>query len=267
MMTLEKSREVLENAGFKVEEVEALKGSCKVKGLSIGEGSIRPTLYGENVKEMDEEELISLARHTMEMKPDVDISIVKDRDYILNNCFSCIRHRTDDENAVKWKVYGDLEEYVRLNMGESNGNNMSTIISKDLLKSAGISREELRAHARKNLKETVRIQSMAEVLSGLMKTSEDNMDIPEMDNILYVASNESRVYGASVMLLESVLHDFCVKHGMDSCYIIPSSLHEVILTSTNMPIADVNAMIQEVNETQVCEWERLSDHVYTFVAA
>lgn len=266
-MTLEKSKEVLENAGFRVDEVEALKGSCKVKGLSIGEGKIRPTLYWDNVKELDEEELISLARRSMEMKPDLDISMVKDRDYILENCVSCIRHKTDDENAVKWEAYGDLEEYVRLNMGETHGNNMSTIISKDLLKSVGISTEELHAHARKNLKETVRIQSMAEVLCGLMNTSEDNLDIPEMDNLLYVASNETRVYGASVMLLESVLQDFCATHGMDSCYIIPSSLHEVILTSTKMPIAEVNAMIQDVNETQVSEWERLSDHVYTFVAA
>ena len=267
MMTLEKSREVLEDAGFKVEEVEALKGSVKVKGLSIGEGSIRPTLYGENLRELDEEELISLARQTLQMKPDLDISRVKDRDYILANCVSCIRHETDDENAVKWPVYGDLEEYVRLNMGQdASGNNMSTIISRDLMRSAGISMEELRLHARKNLEKTVRIQSMSEVLRGIMNTSENDLDIPEMDNIMYVASNEAKVYGASVMLLDSVLQDFCVKHGMDSCNIIPSSSHEIILTSTNIPIEEVNSMIREVNMT-INKWDILSDHVYTFVAA
>ena len=265
-MMLNEAKRTLENAGIKVQEVDTLKGSCKVAGLSLGEGPVRPTLYGQTVEEMTEEELVQFALRVMEQIPEVDISFAKDKDFILDHCVSCIRHRTDDEKAVKWEVYGDLEEYVRIDLGTDAVNrNMSTIVTPELLDTAGISPEELRMYARRNLKKTVTIQSMTEVLMGLM--GDTGMDIPEPDGVMYVASNESRVNGAAVMLLEGVLREFCKEHGMDSCYIIPSSLHEVILISPSMPMTEINAMIQDVNETQVNEWERLSDHVYTFVAA
>lgn len=265
-MILKEAKRTLENAGIRVQEVDTLKGSVKVAGLSLGDGPVRPTLYGQTVEEMTEEELVQFAIRAMEQIPEVDISFAKDKDFILNHCVSCIRHRTDDEKAVKWEVYGDLEEYVRIDLGtDAINRNMSTIVTPELLDTAGISPEELRIYARRNLKKTVTIQSMTEVLMGLM--GDTGMDIPEPDDIMYVASNESRVNGAAVMLLEGVLKDFCKEHGMDSCYIIPSSLSEVILTSTNIPITEINSMIQDVNESQVNEWERLSDHVYTFVAA
>lgn len=265
-MKLEEAKRVIEESGYKVQEVEALKGSCMVQGLSIGEGTVRPTVYASVIKDMDEQELLSFVAHSVDQAPQIDLSFTKDKDYILDHCVSCIRHRTDDERAVKWEVYGDLEEYVRINLGtDANNNNMSTVVTNELLESAGVSREELRVYARKNLKDTVRIQSMTEVLRGLMGNT--GMDIPEPEDILYVASNESGVNGAAVMLLENVLKEFCKQHGLESIYIIPSSLHEVILASAKMPLCDVDSMIRDVNSSQVDPWDQLSDHVYTFVAA
>lgn len=266
-MLLAEAKKVMEEAGIKVQTVDALKGSCKVQGLSIGDGRIRPTLYASSIETMDEAELIEFARRSMEHVPQVDLAITKDREYILANCVSCIRHQTDDERSVKWSAYGDLEEYVRLNLGSDGDAAMTTVITREFLESAGISEEELHIHARKNLKDTVRIQSMSEVLSGLMGMEEVVPEPCDSDLQMWVASNTSRVNGAAVMLLRGVLRDFCADHGLDSVYIIPSSLHEVILTSAKIPMVEINSMIEDVNETQVNEWERLSDHVYTFFAA
>lgn len=265
-MKLEEAKRVIEESGFKVQEVEALKGSCLVQGLSIGEGTIRPTVYASVIEDMDEQELLSFVAHSVDKAPQIDLAFTKDKNYILDHCISCIRHRTDDDRAVKWEVYGDLEEYVRINLGnDDNNNNMSTVVTHELLESSGVSREELRVYARRNLKETVRIQSMSEVLSGLM--GDMAMEVPEPDVMMYVASNESRINGAAVMLLENVLKDFCKQHNLDSIYIIPSSLHEVILTSAKMPLCEIDSMIRDVNSSQVDPWDQLSDHVYTFVAA
>ena len=266
-MLLAEAKKVMEEAGIKVQKVEALKGSCKVQGLSIGDGRIRPTLYASSIEAMDEAELVEFARRSIEHVPQVDLAITKDREYILANCVSCIRHQTDDNRAVKWSAYGDLEEYVRLNLGSDGDADMTTVITKEFLELAGLSEEELHIYARKNLKDTVTIQSMSEVLSGLMGMDEVVPEPSDADLQMWVASNISRVNGAAVMLLEGVLQDFCTEHGLDSVYIIPSSLHEVILISEKISMVDINSMIEDVNKTQVKEWERLSDHVYTFVAA
>ncbi len=266
-MNMAEAKKVIMDAGIKVRDVETLKGSCKVQGLSVGEGSIRPTLYEKTIEDLDEIELIDLVERTMKNVPDVNIAVTKDKEFILAHSISCIRHRTDDNVAVTWPVYGDLEEFIRVYMGQDGHDNMmSFVVTKELLETSGLSLEEIRVSARKNLENSVRIQSMTEVLSSMMGSSMEDVDIPQPDELMYVASTESKVNGASVMLLEGVLNDFCKDHKLESVYIIPSSIHEVLLISSKMPIDQVNSMIREVNETQVDEWERLSDHVYTFVA-
>ena len=47
-------------------------------------------------------------------------------------------------------------------------------------------------------------------------------------------------------------------------YILPSSVHEVLLLSKESGArrSDLNRMIQDINASQVAEEEILSDHVY-----
>lgn len=80
-----------------------------------------------------------------------------------------------------------------------------------------------------------------------------------------VLSNRRHMYGAAVMILPGVLQD--IAEEMDaSLYILPSSVHEVILmTDTGQEQPQVlRDMVMEVNATQVLPEEILSDHVYYY---
>lgn len=265
-MLLTEAKAVIENAGFVVNEVETLKGSCIIPGLSIGEGSVKPTIYGRTVADMDEKELLRFIHNAMDQLPEFDPSKMFTKEYILDHCISCVRHQTDDEKAVKWSVYGDLEEYVRVDLGHNDsGSAMSVVVTESLLESTGIKPEELREYARKNLKGCVVIKSMGDVLSSLMGMPADPF-IPASDNLMYVATTTAMLHGASVMLLDDVLTEFCFLHHLKSVYIIPSSLHEVLLIPADQDMDIINNMIQEVNLSEVDETDRLSDHVYLFTA-
>ena len=61
-MKLEEAKRVIEEYGYKVQEVEALKGSCMVQGLSIGEGTVRPTVYASAIKDMDDGSIIDVGK-------------------------------------------------------------------------------------------------------------------------------------------------------------------------------------------------------------
>lgn len=82
---------------------------------------------------------------------------------------------------------------------------------------------------------------------------------------MYVASNISRINGASVMLYRNLLHDFAerIKRNV---FIIPSSIHELILVPDNghMGAKDIRSMVVDVNATQVAPDEVLSDNVYYY---
>ncbi len=91
---------------------------------------------------------------------------------------------------------------------------------------------------------------------------EELRDEPTMD--MYVLTNENRLFGAAALLYEELLEDFASEHG--SFYILPSSIHEVILVPDNDRIT-VDAllnMVKDTNSSAVEDEEVLSDNVYYY---
>lgn len=87
----------------------------------------------------------------------------------------------------------------------------------------------------------------------------------ESETPLYVLTNKAKLYGASCILYPNLLDSIADKLACD-LYLIPSSIHEFLILPA-LPetcIQDLNAMIHEVNSTQVEEEEILSDHAYFY---
>lgn len=89
--------------------------------------------------------------------------------------------------------------------------------------------------------------------------SEENDDVP-----MYILSNEKRVFGAVHILDENIMREFAKEHG--SFYILPSSVHELILIPVEQSIdrSKLCSIVREINETQVPADEILSDYVYIY---
>ncbi|MCR5604171.1 MAG: DUF5688 family protein [Lachnospiraceae bacterium] len=81
---------------------------------------------------------------------------------------------------------------------------------------------------------------------------------------MYIMSTPG-INGAVSMMYEEELEEFCENLDSD-IYVIPSSIHEVILVPANdvMPLPMLNDMIREINQTEVQDVEVLSDHAYIF---
>lgn len=101
----------------------------------------------------------------------------------------------------------------------------------------------------------------------LMKRTVDELVGEIHDNTLpmFVLTNSGRYYGAACLLYEGVLEELA-NEFKDDFYILPSSVHEVILVpvqETDNP-RNFNEMVKEVNATQVDPEEWLCDHVYLY---
>lgn len=82
---------------------------------------------------------------------------------------------------------------------------------------------------------------------------------------MYVLSNQCRINGAACLLYPALLDDIC--ESLDSSfYLIPSSIHEVLILppdNTN-DSAKIREMIKEINDTQVAAEEILSYSLYFY---
>ena len=82
---------------------------------------------------------------------------------------------------------------------------------------------------------------------------------------MYVLSNQKRVFGAAGLLYDRVLSDAGVRLE-DDFYVLPSSVHEVILVPDHVAGSEkeLRIMVHEVNHTQVEPEEILSESVYHY---
>lgn len=104
-------------------------------------------------------------------------------------------------------------------------------------------------------------------IDGLINSSLGGQTAPHDIGIshLYVLTNKEMFWGASGILDRGIIRAFAEDIG-HSLYIIPSSVHEVLLCPDLGQIDEgrIDQIIKEVNATQVAPRDRLSDHAYHY---
>lgn len=99
--------------------------------------------------------------------------------------------------------------------------------------------------------------------AGLSDAEERELLFEELS--IWILSNQKRVYGASCILYPGLLKQLAEQEE-SGFYILPSSIHEVILLQDKglESPEKLREMIAEVNRTQVAPEEVLSDNLYYY---
>ena len=138
----------------------------------------------------------------------------------------------------------------------------------------GVTAEELYRAAKANTQKLLpcEIRNIEDVMYELMKAEnpagfnhKDCMAELGSSKPMYVLSNKSRIEGAVCMIYPGLIKNFADKTG-SSFYIIPSSVHEVLLLPSGNPVDDgeLKTMVKEMNDTQVETEEILSYSLYCY---
>ena len=82
---------------------------------------------------------------------------------------------------------------------------------------------------------------------------------------IYVVSNKHDFFGANALLYSDVIAEVAAKIGTD-CYILPSSVHDLIILSTETYYKEnrLANIVKTTNNESVRPQERLSDSVYMY---
>lgn len=82
---------------------------------------------------------------------------------------------------------------------------------------------------------------------------------------LNICSSEDTLYGARVLAYPTLPIELREKFGT-SCYILPSSVHEILIMPDNgfMDVKELRKMVRDVNASEVSAKDKLTDSVYYF---
>ncbi|MCM1185523.1 MAG: DUF5688 family protein [Lachnoclostridium sp.] len=205
----------------------------------------------------------------------IDMEFFKDFEKVKDRiCYRLINREKNEQllSRIPHREFLDLEIcFYYAYQGEKLGNG-TILIFNNHLEMWGTTAEELFALAQKNTPVLFpwECKTIEEALREIQGEADEDMagQAKEEKGFMKILGNSAHVYGAACILYPGVLEELARKEGR-SYYILPSSVHEVILleeeAGENRGL--LKEMIKEVNDTQVSLEEILSYQLYYFDCA
>lgn len=167
------------------------------------------------------------------------------------------------------RTMGDIAGIYRIYVGENDMGRGYITVNNDMMDRWGVTEADLNRAAVGNSMsvQPARLMSMSAVMgefAGAMGM-DDPAPLPEEPGQgLYVLTNKSKQMGAATIFYPDVA-DKIEAIFPEGCYVIPSSIHELLLTSKDtLPPEDIAAMVRDINNTQVATEDLLSYQVHEY---
>ena len=245
----------LENEGFKVEAVQVVKNGTTLQGIRyIPEGAnISPTAYIDECR--TEAEAIEYCKKLFSQPlPEIDTDNLFDKSKLRARIYGAGKATSDIKRS-----FLDLEivASVLVDMGNGSG---SFVLNSNNLSISGMTEEEVLNVALENSFaecQTMNIVEMMKKMSGV-PLFEDELPMDVLTN------QGETPFGAIQMMNIEALEASADFYNSD-LWILPSSLHEVIVVPSNLGDAEIfKGMVECVNAEEVKAEDKLSDNVYRF---
>lgn len=266
---------------IRVEKVMKNNGMC-LTGIAMSgkKNTAVPTIYLEQLFEQYEdgisfEEIMEHIFKVYEEKTDIEVDITYFTDYkVMRNkiMFKVIHYERnlslfEKVPYIKWNdlaiVFYFIMKIERIGTG-------TVLIQKDHMKAWGVSADDLYKAAMVNMKRDMEEEliSLQRLIAKTKQEDEEDLQTKcdlEANVPMYVLTNKEKMFGAATMLYSEKIRELS-KSLDDSLFVIPSSVHELILVPQKdvENVAWMKRVIQEINRTELDQEEVLSDSLYYY---
>ena len=255
--------------------------NISLEGLTILEEgyNIAPTIYIQEYYEQLQQgaEFLTVLKQILdtyyEYRPteNIDTSMFLDFELIQQQIVFKLIHYERNQNLLKdipFVPFLDLAIVFYCLVATSTSGTATILIQNSHLRLWNTDITQIYALAKKNTSKLLppHFEMLSNMLSNILPSSQEQ--IPLLDDLtfpIYILTNNQRFLGASCILYDDLISQLAQKLECDF-YIIPSSIHEVLLipSSIDMSQETFHEMICEVNETQLEPQDILSDHLYFY---
>ena len=276
----EKFLQGLKENGLEVESLETQKVNETLTAICIKDKTelIQPTLYLERLHKAFEsgvnmEQLVRDTAYTL-THANINIEDIPElnRDTAQQRLFCTVINKdlnTELIANVPHQDMLDLSLIARFRVFE----HASILVNNDICGKLKLTSEEVMQIAKENtFAEQYKCVPMSDMLKEYLLQDgmppefiSDVMKIRQEECPMYVLTNNNGVNGATMMVSKNVLDSIYEEFG-DNFYILPSSLHEVILIpeSFSDDVEMYRDMVVDVNGSFLEAEDKLTDNVYHY---
>ena len=293
MMSFEEFREkilqeirVRADGAFQVKKHDVIKNNnAKQAGIAVvkEEADIGPCVYLDELyreyksdgMKFDEivDEIYRLILKYDEDMPDVDLSGFRNWETVQKDVYAKLINAEQNKELLEKIPHRDFMDlavvYYAIARDQAQEDIGTILIYNGHMEIWGQEEENLYQTAMMNMRadgeaDFMTIETVVKhILPGIAFPKKDGNASHDTD--MYILTNHHRRFGAAEILDKRTLRVVADKVG-DGFIVLPSSVHETIILppKEEAEYGRLADMVREVNDTQVDEEERLSDHVYVY---
>jgi hypothetical protein len=230
----------LEARNYKAEIVTVTKNGLPLTGITLSKANETtiPIFYKEDSwGDMSVREIADMLEYNYQhiAPPPVSESTIQDANFLRKHTKLCVQSK-GNEDIIK-RNYLDLEVYLRC------------FISDEC---------------------SFKVKPEMEV-PGLFECAVENTKADfEMKSFgpMTIATNTNTMFGASCIYFTDIFKNFCKVNNIDGCFILPSSIHELILVEEDdiFQKGNFDVMVRSTNRDVVEAKDCLADHAYYYSA-
>ena len=265
---------------YEVTEHDATKNNNLIlHGLCIKKKNekIAPTIYLENYlkdynigisMEVIARNIVDTAENA-QLKGEIDVDFFMSYEKIKDHIYIKLVNKEANTEMLKelpHKEFLDLAMIVYCDVSKMCGICASVTVKNDFIRRWEVSEEEIISQAYSNTKNAgATIWDMRTLIKG--RFNEDKLSEAQLIDAgsIFVMGNEAMTFGAIAMTFDDVLDEF-INNSCKGVYIIPSSIHEVILIrdKEDGECSVLNDMVKQVNSECLEKEDILADHAYYY---
>lgn len=186
-------------------------------------------------------------------------------------------------NDVPYKCFSDLAILFTVDVNDDDIGKGSILIRKEHMSMWDVSPDRLYEDSLSAMvrRDPPYMADMVEMVIELLGQRTGMSTYPDVDvdeirrrmdeggeggNRMYILTVQSKINGASAMVYPGMLADIGRTLGADY-YVLPSSIHEVIILPTDGDDgrgAELSMLVREINESKLSPDEILEDHAYRY---
>ena len=222
---------------------------CKETGFALGEA------IEAAGKEAEENQIF------------VDFSVLKDWEQAKKRLSMELINRERNAELLRKNAYLpflDLAIRFWVKIGTYQGKGIACLVTWEQMAEWDVTLEELYLEAGRNLleKEAISICHIEYSIEGYLQ---EGQEPDETSCPLYVMTTKEKYLGAVAMLAKGLIHKFTVEKQVGRTYLIPSSVHEILLVPDwGCQAEALKEILQRVNDTMLEEDLLLSYHLYQY---
>lgn len=250
----------LTDLGYETKTDKVSKNGTERDGLLIKkQDELWAVFYIELLEKMEEKEIAAyIVKELKSQSFDLDINLLNDREYLVEHMYIGLQRETDNSLISRKSPFEGIIEYLYVLYEGNCAINLPKQIFEEITEDK-YTKEDVWDIALRHTCEDAVIRDVQEMLY-------EDLGIPaestEITSPMCVVTDKSRIRGAAAILNKEMIKNYAEQFGLEEIYVIPSSVHEVIVVPNTRTQEEMDKMVRDANNEVVSDDIKLGDKAF-----